>query len=322
MIFEPVCAGTAGWRMDPWPVPWRTEPVSALPHGESAVKSWVCLAMLGIGTLLVTPVLADGCGVDDLADDVDTDAGNRVDQCVETGEWQIAVAFGVGYAANPLVDGADVWLPLLPRLSYYGERAFFDNGTFGYTLSESTQQRLNLLARPNLDYFFFADSGSFSQVLTHPFFYSSPGELSERKLTYLAGLEYSWFQGAWQLQASVGHDISVGHDGTEAGLQVNHHWQHGDSTLQTRFGWLYRDARLSRYYYGISIEETTWFEQLYQPDASWSPSFSLAAEHQLGEHTSLVLLLAAQRVSKEIADSPLLDRRLFVASFVGVAYAF
>lgn len=322
MIFEPVGAGAAGGRIDRRAPQWRTAPVSARQHEESAVKAWAWLAMLGVGTLLASSALADECRAEPAVDPIADADGNRFDHCVATGEWQFAVAVGVGYAANPLVDGNDIWLPLLPRLSYYGEQAFFDNGTFGYTLSETAQHRLNLLARPNLDYFFFADSGSFSQVLTHPFFYSTPGELRERKLTYLAGFEYSRFHGAWQLQASAGQDISVGHDGVEAVVSLAHHWQHGDSTLQTRFGWLYRDDRLSRYYYGISAEETTWFEQLYQPKASWSPTLSLTAEHKLGERTSLVLLLAAQRASKTISDSPLLAQRVFVASFIGVAYAF
>lgn len=242
--------------------------------------------------------------------------------CTDVGEWQFGIAAGYGYAPNPLVDGDDVVLPLLPRISYYGDHFFLETGTFGFTVFESEQQRLNLQAQPNLDYFFFAESGSFYQVLTHPFRYGLPGELCPRKLTYLASVDYSWFHDNWQLKARIGQDISVGHDGIEAAVAASHHWQHGDSSLQTSVGALYRDDRLSRYYYGVTAEETEWLEKRYQPEASWSPYLSLTAEHRLSEQLSLLGLLAAQRPASEIYASPLVQDRWFLASFVGVAYVF
>lgn len=244
------------------------------------------------------------------------------DDCIRTGEWEIGLAVGFGYAPNPLADGDDIHLPIIPHLSYYGERFFIETGTIGYTLAESDHQRLNLLARPNLDYFYFADHSSFYHVLTHPLRFGVAGQLSERKLTYLGGLEYSWYDGPWQVQASAATDISVGHDGYEATLNGKYHWQHDDSSLQVTLGVLYRDHKLTNYYYGVTEEETAWTEKWYQPGASLSPYISLNGQQQLTENTSLLLLLAAQRPDHVISDSPLVTERWFVASFFGVAYVF
>ncbi|NQD35696.1 MipA/OmpV family protein [Permianibacter sp. IMCC34836] len=283
----------------------------------SAVAALLLLA-LPVRSVSAESVSADSASADTLAaDDSDCEP-----ECVRTGEWEIGIALGYGYAPNPLADADDILLPVLPRISYYGERFFIETSTIGYTLAESAQQRLNLIARPNLDYFYFADSGTFYSVLTHPFRYGLPGELSKRELTWLGGLEYSWFRGPWQLQISAGADISVGHDGYEATLGGKYHWQHDDNSLQLSLGLLYRDDRLTDYYYGVTEEETSWLEKRYAPGSSLSPYFSLTDEHQLSEHLSLLMMLAVQRPDSVISDSPLVTERWFTASFFGLSYVF
>ena len=88
--------------------------------------------------------------------------------CVPVGEWQLSVGLGLGVRMNPLYDGDNTPLIVLPELSYYGERFFLKNFDLGYTLLEDKRHQLNLLFTPSRDQMYFncwdplnfTDSGS------------------------------------------------------------------------------------------------------------------------------------------------------------------
>ena len=52
--------------------------------------------------------------------------------CIEKSSWQLGIAIGVGIKSNPLVDGNDIPLVILPDIAWYAENAYFDNGELGY----------------------------------------------------------------------------------------------------------------------------------------------------------------------------------------------
>lgn len=250
--------------------------------------------------------------------------------CIAVGDWEFGIELGYSHIPNPIAGGDDLRLPMLFRFSFYGEKFFLETGTFGYTVWETPHQRLNLIATPNLDYFYFAESGSASAVLTRPFqpfipveeFWGPPEYLNERKLTYLGGVEYSAFSGPWQVQLKAGSDISVGHDGYEVWLNGKHTWQHGRTSLYTSVGAVYRDAKLANYYYGVSEADTWQFWYHYSPGASWSPYASFNASYALTDSVSLLLLTAVQKPDESIRISPLVVEDWFIATFIGIDYAF
>ncbi len=214
--------------------------------------------------------------------------------CIAVGDWEFGIELGYSHIPNPIAGGDDLRLPMLFRFSFYGEKFFLETGTFGYTIWETPHQRLNLIATPNLDYFYFAESGSASAVLTRPFqpfipveeFWGPPEYLDERKLTYLGGVEYSAFSGPWQVQLKAGGDISVGHDGYEVWLNGKHTWQHGRTSLYTSIGAVYRDAKLANYYYGVREADTWQFWYHYSPGASWSTYASFNASARISASSS------------------------------------
>lgn len=77
--------------------------------------------------------------------------------CVAIGEWQFSLGVGLGGRTNPLIDGDDIPIVLLPEVSYYGERFFFDTTSLGFTLYEDRTHRLNLVATVGLDSMYFSD---------------------------------------------------------------------------------------------------------------------------------------------------------------------
>lgn len=76
-------------------------------------------------------------------------------ECVVIGQWQLSVGVGLGLRTNPLHDGEDAPLIVLPELSYYGEHFFLRNLEFGYTLLESDRHQLHALVTPSSDQMYF-----------------------------------------------------------------------------------------------------------------------------------------------------------------------
>ncbi len=85
------------------------------------------------------------------------------DRCVATGTWEVKVALGAGLRTNPVAGADAVPLVLIPQLTYYGKRFFFDNLDLGYTLVDRSNWMVNALITPSGDglYFFEDDWGRF-----------------------------------------------------------------------------------------------------------------------------------------------------------------
>ncbi len=78
-----------------------------------------------------------------------------IDDCVPVGQWQVNLGVGFGWRANPLRDGTDSPMFVLPELSYYGERFFLKNLEMGWTLFENRQHQFSLLLTPSSDQMHF-----------------------------------------------------------------------------------------------------------------------------------------------------------------------
>jgi outer membrane protein len=89
-------------------------------------------------------------------------AGPAAD-CAAIGRWNFSVALGTGVRTNPLVNGKDIPLVVIPQFSYYGRRFFIDNLDFGFTLAERGANAFNLIATPGYDrvYFYRTDLQNF-----------------------------------------------------------------------------------------------------------------------------------------------------------------
>ena len=79
--------------------------------------------------------------------------------CVTVGEWDFSVGIGLGVRTNPVVNGNDIPLVLIPQLSYYGQRFFIDNLDIGFTLIERPKFQVNALVTPGGDGLYFFRSG-------------------------------------------------------------------------------------------------------------------------------------------------------------------
>lgn len=304
----------------------------------SLAKKCGLVALCFSSALFGTRVRATDAPVAPCAGTDEAAAERSADDCVEPGKWQFGVAIGRGFSTNPLVGGDDVWFPLLPRFRYYGERFFLETQTLGFTLQDQPTWRFNLLVYPNLDYAYFHQGKRSTAGLTPPTVlpiavvadFDSNGnllpppvhELDRRRLTWLGGFESSWFHQAWAVQLRAGQDISVGHDGYQIDLTLKRHDEWNRTSIDSAIGLMYRDQKLTDYYYGLEADESGSPLFTYTPSASASPYFLLTVHHPLSERVGLLAWLGAQQLDASIADSPIVERDWFTASFFGVTYDF
>ena len=71
--------------------------------------------------------------------------------CIEQGEWQLGIALGAGVRTNPLVDGDNIPLVILPDIAWYGESAYFDNGEAGFQWTLNDTFAHEVFVAPNLE---------------------------------------------------------------------------------------------------------------------------------------------------------------------------
>lgn len=76
-------------------------------------------------------------------------------ECVPIGKWDFSLSLGYGSRSNPVISNDSVPIVLLPGVSYYGERFFWDNDFIGYTLNDSPTHMFNVIGTISYDQVFF-----------------------------------------------------------------------------------------------------------------------------------------------------------------------
>lgn len=79
--------------------------------------------------------------------------------CVTVGQWEFSVGIGLGGRTNPIVGNDDIPIFLMPTISYYGKRFFWQTDTIGYTLFESEHTQFNIIGTIGYDQTYFNDWG-------------------------------------------------------------------------------------------------------------------------------------------------------------------
>ena len=152
----------------------------------------------GMWKLLVTCVLTATAtataGAAPAASVDDCDAASP--DCAVVGKWNFSLALGAGVRTNPLVQGQDLPLIVVPQFSYYGKRFYIDNLDVGLTALESAKNTLSLIASPGYDRIFFYRSDLQNIFVniggaagTNPPPTPVPFPSRSRPISYLAGPE-------------------------------------------------------------------------------------------------------------------------------------
>jgi len=258
--------------------------------------------------------------------------------CVPVGQWDIGMSVGVGARSNPVLGGRTIPLVILPKISYYGKRFFLDNLELGYTLHESQSTTLSAVAAPGYDRAFFSRndpqnfllagsiggaglSGNTYGALNHvpPSLPAqpSPAELilrHARRVTYLAGLEWTFDYQRITGQLTALREITGRHDGAEARMGLATRLIDSKSKLTAAAGATWKSSAIVTYYYGA--------QGVYEPGAAFNPFAKLSFARPLTKHWSITAFAHYEWLDRAIAKSPIVIDDHVATAFIGASYAF
>ncbi len=272
--------------------------------------------------------------------------------CAEVGEWKVAIGVGAGVRTNPVADSDDIPLIILPSVSYYGKRFYFENLNLGYQLVESKRYDFSLTLSPGRDHLFFNEwsLGNFSvngtevtsveassdeiplsatvgqedivQPSSDGRSYEYTASLRDRKLSVLAGVDLHYYINSFSLGLQVLHDVRGIHDGAEVRAALRHEKSIGKTTFSSAFGLIWQDSNTLDYYYGIDEDEVESSALAYQVDSGFSPFGRLDIVYQVNDHWSLKATGYYRALADSVADSPIVDESGYTSVFIGGVYHF
>jgi outer membrane protein len=242
-------------------------------------------------------------------------------ECVAVGGWNFSVALGAGVRTNPLVNGQDLPLVVVPQVSYYGNRFFLDNLDLGYSFFDGDRSTVSLIASPGYDrvYFYRSDLqnifvGGFggNANLAAP---STPERVParSRKVTYLAGPEWTFKYHGITGQLDVLQEIT-GQKGQEVRAAIGTPVAMPKGTLTGNVGFTWKSANVVNYFYGAP--------GIYDAGSAFDPFLKVGYTLPLSSKWRFNAFAQYEHLSNAIADSPIIADRYVATVFVGAIYAY
>jgi outer membrane protein len=259
----------------------------------------------------------------------DDDCKGTSGECVAVGKWNFSVALGAGVRTNPLAYAKDIPLVVIPQFSYYGKRLFIENLDLGFTLAENTSNTLNLVASPGYDRVFFYRSdlqnifvglpapgaGAFAAQRVPS---NSPNAVQfpprARRITYLAGPEWTFKSRGISGQLDVLHDVTGQSHGTEIRAALGMPLVESRGSLTANVGITWKSAAIVNYYYGSS--------GIYEAGSALNPFLKLGYTLPLGGKWRFSALAEYERLGNAIFHSPIVSEHYVGTVFIGAIYAF
>jgi outer membrane protein len=146
--------------------------------------------------------------------------------------------------------------------------------------------------------------------------------LHKRRMAALAGLEYSYTNENWNIQAQWVQDVSGIHDGTEVRLALARQFYWNKQMLALSVGATWQSDAVIDYYYGIRADEVTVEGGAYRGRAGVSQFVRMDWGYALSEQWSLRLNCSYRQLADEIAQSPLIMEKKVITAFIGGVYHF
>jgi len=259
--------------------------------------------------------------------------------CIETHQWQLGVAIGLGVKTNPLQDGDNIPLVLVPDVAWYGEDFYFDNGELGYQWQQQQDSSLETFISVNQERAFFnfwhvsnlLDPVEGNSFLTGdaPAISTSPeqqqvslDDVSRRKWSFDIGIRWQKELALGGLSLSLKSDISGVHNGQQLDLAYLLGWQQDEWRFALSPSLSWKSQELLDYYYGIGPKDDLTPESFYQARAGWQPKIEFSSIYPLNDNWQLLLKLGYQWLNKGMYQSPLVKDKKVQSFFLGVTHQF
>lgn len=268
------------------------------------------------------------------------------EECAPIDEWEFSLTIGAGKLTNHLHGGKDLPLILIPNISYYGEKLFFENNALGYTFHETNTFSLSAISLVNRENSFFSrwhPNNVFVPSISSGLDLSSPtddesigpatpppeidvDDVAKRKWALDAGIQGNWFLSENNhLTVQVLHDVNNAYDGFNGKVEYSHRFTgFGLPKLQwkitTGVNWLSRQQ--VDFYYGVGENDTDELSYYYQGKSALNPYIKIRSNYRLNNNWRLTFTARSEFLGQSIKDSPLVNDKIMKTIFIGVVYAY
>ncbi|QDP00770.1 MipA/OmpV family protein [Thalassotalea sp. PS06] len=257
--------------------------------------------------------------------------------------WHLGMAAGYGKVDNPVYQGRDIPLVLIPKLEFYWGDFAINNSQLIYTPWQNHSTTFSFLTRINEDGLYFIDdllaASAGAAFLQRPFM--SDGDpnqqkgitppllrrgdmerIDDRKISVLAGMEVNHDWQDWRVSAAWYQEISNYHHGDEAFLSIAKAW-HGQSHLWlTSLELQYQSEDLLQYYYGTRLTDWIAGFSRFQPDSALNTSIKISYRFNINPQWDFIAEARAQHLDSSLNDSPLLEQQHLYSFFAGFAWSY
>jgi outer membrane protein len=266
------------------------------------------------------------------------------DNCAAIGEWKFSLAVGAGVYTNPLHGGGDIPLVLIPQISYYGEKIFFENNALGYSFFENNQLTISAITQLNHEKAYFTrwhpqniliESVSSGDIITpsegdpvdeDKYVEIDIKDVSNKRWAIDAGIQFNWFiNQTTDLQVQILHDVNNVYKGFNGQIELTRIMRIDplpNTVMSFSVGTNVSSKNLVDYYYGISQTTEAGVDLDYHGKSSITPYFRLVLRHQLSERWHAKLNIKRIFLDDAMTDSPLVKDDYINNIFAGVSYDF
>jgi outer membrane protein len=207
-------------------------------------------------------------------------------------------------------SGSGLRADLVPLYLYEGERLFLHGARGGIKLSDAGAQRVDLFLEQRFEGF------SANRIP------SGLAGIEARNSGIDLGLAWRTRQPWGTVQAELLRDVSSTSKGTELRLDYSRDWRSGAWTWRPSATLAWRDAAINNYYYGISASEAVAGRPAYAPGSGMNATLGLYASYDLTQGWRLLGGVSATMLDRKIGDSPIVEKRVIPAVYIGAAYDF
>lgn len=225
---------------------------------------------------------------------------------------EISLGFVTSY--SPAVyKGLDSNVVPFPMIGYEGEHLFLRGTGIGYSIFPQGTP-LNIILRAQYDSRVLKPEDSDNADIR---------KLDERKAGALGGVTFQVITTTGKIEASVGSDIALNHNGLYAELVFKETFNMGAWGVTPEIGYAFNDDKLNNHLYGVSANEAlnSGFDEF---DAGWSGKafVGLSGYMYISQNIRLISSLRYSKLDSDLAKSPIIESDDVLSGTLGASYIF
>lgn len=235
-------------------------------------------------------------------------AGAAAAQPPDPNKPQFALGLAVISSPEPY-RGVDDDPLVVPAISFAYKRFYFRGIYAGFTLFERDGLELDLVARPRFAGYDADDS---------PFL----AGMEDRRISADLGFELEWEGERFGVRLTPVTDVLDRSGGQEVSLDLFVPLRRGPFRIEPRLGAVWQSADSADYYYGVRPDEVRPGRPAYEPGDSVHLTGGVFAFAPVARKLVFQGFVKAERLSGDVADSPIVEDDLGITGFAALSYQF